>query len=110
MAIRITKPFLPYSGYEVSKLYGHMGVFELANDDDGIVYIGYAGGRSLFGLRGELGALLRHSKATRFRYEVNTAYYTRFQELMMVFEADNGRLPVENKLDELPRLGRLSPA
>ena len=86
-----------------------MGVFELANDDEEVVYVGYAGGRSLFGLRGELGHMLRHSKATLFRYEVNTAYLTRFQELLMVFVADHGRLPLENHAEDVPRLGRLSP-
>lgn len=100
---------MPYSGYEVAKLPGHMGVFELADDEGKVIYIGYAGGRSLFGLRGELGTLLRHSKATLFRFEVNTAYLTRYQELLMVFMADHGRLPAENEGETLPRLGRLSP-
>lgn len=86
-----------------------MGVFELADEDDEVLCIGYAGGRSLFGLRGELAAMLRSSKATRFRYEVNTSYLTRFQELLMVFVADHGRLPLENDTEALPQLGRLSP-
>ena len=86
-----------------------MGVFELANDKGEIIFIGYAGGRSLFGLRGELGKLLRHSKATQFRYEITTAYLTRYQELLMVFMADHGRLPADNEGRPLPRLGRLSP-
>lgn len=86
-----------------------MGVFELANDKGEIIFIGYAGGRSLFGLRGELGKLLRHSQATQFRYEITTAYLTRYQELLMVFMADHGRLPADNEGRPLPRLGRLSP-
>ena len=102
MPLRITKPFLQYSGQEVAKLPGHMGVFELANDKGEIIFIG-------FGLRGELGKLLRHSSATQFRYEITTAYLTRYQELLMVFMADHGRLPADNEGRPLPRLGRLSP-
>lgn len=100
---------MPYNGYAVAKLPGHMGVFELADDRDEVIYIGYAGGRSLFGLRGELGTCLRRSKATRFRYEVTTAYLTRYQELLMVYQAEHSRLPKENREQELPNLGRLSP-
>lgn len=74
-----------------------------------VVYIGYAGGRSLFGLRGELDALSHHSSATRFRCEVNTTYLTRYQELLMIFQADHGRLPDENNTKPIPQLGRLSP-
>jgi hypothetical protein len=109
MAVRLTKPFTPFSAAEVEKLPGHMGVFELADAGGEVVYIGYAGGRSLFGLRGELGALLNVSGASQFRTEVNTAYLTRYQELLMAFMADHGRLPAENDADKTPRLGRLSP-
>ena len=86
-----------------------MGVFELADAKGEVIFIGYAGGRSLFGLRGELGKLLRHSSATQFRYEITTAYLTRYQELLMLFVADHGRLPADNEGRPLPRLGRLSP-
>jgi len=86
-----------------------MGVFELADEADNILFVGYAGGRSLFGLRGELASALRNSRATRYRYEVTTAYLTRYQELLMVYEADHGGLPPENDSTGVPTLGRLSP-
>ena len=86
-----------------------MGVFELADDGGEVVFIGYAGGRSLFGLRGELDAMRGRSRASLFRYEVNTAYLTRYQELLMVFVADHGRLPAENDAAGAGWLGRLSP-
>lgn len=86
-----------------------MGVFELGDVDGNVLYIGYAGGRSVLGLRGELRAMLGQSAATGFRYEVNTAYLTRFQELLMAHVAEHDRLPPENREENLPALGKLSP-
>ncbi len=108
MAISLTKPFTPLTETSVAHLPGHMGVFELADVAGCIVFIGFAGGRSLFGLRGEIGAHLGKGDACSFRYEVNTAYLTRFQELLMVHVAKHGRLPVGNSGMEIPRLGKLS--
>lgn len=109
MAVRITKPFTPLTAGEIDRLPGSLGVFELADDDGRVVRIGFAGGRSLFGLRGELGALVGQTAATMFRVEVNTAYLTRYQELLMVHIADTGSLPAENVPDPGMKLGRLSP-
>jgi hypothetical protein len=90
-------------------LPGHMGVFELADAGGRIVYIGYAGGRSRFGLRGEVAAAAaRLPAARRYRVEVTTAYLTRWQELLMVHGADHGGLPPGNP--PVPGLGRLDPA
>ena len=70
---------------------------------------GVAGGRSRFGLRGELEAeLARRGPGFRFRVEVNTQYHTRFRELLMLHRADHGTLPPENEAP--PGLGRLHPA
>lgn len=98
---------------------GHMGVFELADDAGTVLFVGFAGGRSRFGLRGEINdALVRAAAAgdqarphqagppSQFRYEVTTAYLTRYQELLMAHGAA-GTWPVHN--DPMPRLGRLSP-
>ena len=54
MAVRMDKSWLPLSGKNVAKLAAHLGVYQLANDDGEILYIGMAGGRTLFGLKGEL--------------------------------------------------------
>jgi len=48
------------------------------------------------------------SKGRKVRYEVNTAYLTRYQELLMTHRADHGALPPGNAEEKL-RLGRLSP-
>ena len=57
-----------------------------------VVYIGFAGGRSLFGLRSELERALqeRPAGAARFRTEVNQQYTSRYQELLMLHVADHG--------------------
>ena len=107
----MTKPWqaLPLVGLE--RVGGHMGVYQLGNAQGDVLYIGYAGGRSLHGLRGEL---LRWQNApgsvTHYRLEVNTAYLTRWLELLMVYRARNRTLPPLNPAADAARLGRLSPA
>ena len=111
MAIRMTKPWTPLSAETVKRLPGQLGIYQLADADGLIVHIGFAGGRSLFGLRGEIERALRErpAGATQFRVEVNQQYTTRYQELLMVHIADHGRLPVVNQASPPPKLGRLSP-
>jgi hypothetical protein len=106
MGVRLDKPWQPCLDLEA--LPGHMGVYELGGDTGAVIFVGYAGGRSRFGLRGEIqAAAARFEGATRFRYEVTTAYLTRYQELLMAHQADSGSLPPGN--DNVPGLGRLSP-
>ena len=107
----MTKAWVPLDDAHVARLGGQLGVYEIAaTDDDAVLRIGYGGGRSLFGLRGELQRELdaRGVGAARFRVEVTMAYLTRYTELLMVHLADHGRLPSEND-DDPARLGRLSP-
>jgi hypothetical protein len=109
MAIRLTKPWQPLSDAAIAALPGQLGVFELADDGGRVLYIGYAGGRSLFGLRGEVArAHARVPDARRFRCEITMQYLTRHQELLMLHVADHGGLPQGNRGEAL-RLGRLSP-
>lgn len=85
-----------------------MGVFELADDQGRVVFVGYAGGRSRFGLRGEItSAFDTVAGARQYRYEVTTAYLTRYQELLMTHQATYGALPPGN--GPVAGLGRLSP-
>ena len=93
---------------EVAALGGQLGVYQLGDREGVVTLIGYAGGRSRYGLRGELGAHLGRAGASRFRVEATSAYLSRYRELLMVHVADHGRLPPGN--DEDPaRIGRLSP-
>ena len=110
MAVRMTKPWLPLSSETVDKLGGYLGVYQIQAPDGATVYIGSAGGHSLFGLRGELARELKaRGPGHRFRCEVNVQYTSRAQELLMVHVADHGELPRDNRGMRLP-LGRLSPA
>lgn len=109
MSVRLNKPWIPLTRENTRKLGGHMGVYEIQDSAGSVVFIGYAGGRSLFGLRGELeGELDRRGGDHRFRCEVNTQYITRYKELLMVHKADQGELPRDNR-DSAPLLGRLRP-
>jgi hypothetical protein len=111
MAIRMEKPWIELTPEAVRALPGQLGVYQLADADGRIVYIGAAGGRTLFGLRSELERALaeRPAGAVRFRTEVNQQYTTRHLELLMLHVADHGALPVANQADPPVRLGRLSP-
>src|SRR5579872_1689647 len=93
----------------IAQVGGHMGVYELSSPKGDVIFVGYAGGRSVFGLRGELEAKRAANAArdTWFRCEVTTAYLSRYKEVLMVHLADHGSLPVENDAGET--VGRLSP-
>jgi hypothetical protein len=105
MSIRLEKPWLLMTQENINSLPGQLGVYELGDDSEQVIYIGQADARSKFGLRGEIQKHL--NTAELFRCEVNMSYSTRYQELLMVFQADTGRLPELNI--DTGYLGRLSP-
>ena len=110
MAVRLTKPWRPLADDAIAGLPGQLGVFQIGDAAGRVLYIGYAGGRSLFGLRSAIAQARRTlgAAASRFRYEVNQQYMSRYEELLMLHLADFGDFPPENR--DLPRtLGRLSP-
>ena len=107
--VRLEKPWVALTAEAVADLRGELGVYQLADREGRVLRIGYAGGRSLFGLRGELGAALAAGEAAAFRTEVTAQYLSRFEELLMVHKADFGSLPPGNGADARRRLGRLSP-
>jgi hypothetical protein len=112
MALRMDKPWRPLDAETATALPGQLGIYQIADADGRVLYIGYAGGRSLFGLRGKLQdeAARPRQGAAQFRVEINMQYMTRYLELLMVHEADHGELPRDNLAEGAPRLGRLSPA
>ena len=109
----------PWQGFEparVKELSGSNGVYELADEHGNVIYIGYAGPRALFGLRGkiadhfserELNAVIR-AQARRFRYEVTSMYYSRWVDLLMRHREDYDMLPDGNQAatEHIPTLGR----
>lgn len=107
MAIRLDKPWRELCESEIARVGGQLGVYELGDENGAIVYIGFAGGRSLFGLAGELKEKL--GAAEQFRLEITSAYTTRHRELLMIYFADHGAYPRNNTDVESMRLGRLSP-
>jgi hypothetical protein len=109
MGVRMEKPWRELNAANVAALAGELGVYQLADAEGRIVRIGYAGARTLFGLRSELEAALKAGEAARFRTEVTSAYLSRFEELLMVHAADHGELPAGNAADARRRMGRLSP-
>ena len=112
MPLRLDKPWIALTPEAVQRLPGQLGVYQLADSEERVVYIGFAGGRSLFGLRSELQRALeeRTGGASQFRCEVNQQYSSRHRELLMLYVADHGALPIANQADPPVRLGRLSPA
>lgn len=112
MAVRMDKPWQPLTAEAAAALLANMGVYQIADEGGTVLAIRYAGGKTLFGLRGELGREAEERGAGyQFRVEVNQQYQTRWRELLMVHVADHGELPPENQDEELSTsgLGRLSP-
>jgi hypothetical protein len=109
MGVRLDKPWRLLAEGEVKTLAGELGVYHLGDADGRVVRIGYAGGRSLFGLRGELQAALAKGEAASFRVEVTANYLSRYDELLMVHKNDFGELPPGNAADGRRRIGRITP-
>ena len=108
MSIRCKKPWIPIDAAALAALPGQLGVFEFANRQGQVIFIGRADARTLFVLRSEIAQRTKSIPAAdSFRFEVTTAYHTRHLELLMIHQADFGALPMYNEI--MPSLGRLSP-
>lgn len=114
MGIRLDKPWSRWDAIEPADLPGQLGVFQVADADGTVVYIGYAGGRELFGLRSAVPAAVEALAAADIgppvlvRYELTHGYLTRWEELLMLHLHDAGTPPAGNDPLETPP-GRLSP-
>ena len=107
--LRLDKPWKPLTAEDAGRLPGQLGVYQIADGQGAVLYIGHAGARSPFGLRSELQReLAERGAGCQFRVEVNQQYRTRWFELLMVHQADHGSLPTDNAKNP-PPLGRLSP-
>ena len=109
MGVRLEKPWRELTTENVAALAGELGVYQLGDADGRVIRIGYAGGRTLFGLRSELEAALKAGAAVKFRTEVTAQYMSRYDELLMVHKADHGALPAGNTDAADRRIGRLNP-
>lgn len=111
MPVRMDKPWSPLTEDSLKTVAAHLGVYQLADDTDEIVYIGVADARTLFGIKGKLRKAIADppASACKFRYEVNMAYRTRHAELLQAYQHDHGKLPVGNTDIDPRMLGRLRP-
>ena len=109
--LRLDKPWKPLTAEDAGRLPGQLGVYQIADGQGAVLYIGHAGARSPFGLRSELQReFAERGAGCQFRVEVNQQYRTRCLEMLMVHQADHGGLPADNAKNPPPNLGRLSPA
>ena len=107
MSIRLDKKWVSKTDAP-ALLRGNLGVYQLADATQHILFIGYAGGNSLFGLKGEIQAAFQeHPAAVFVRWEVTSAYMSRHKELLMLHLYDHHAWPPENKPTPL---GQLRPA
>ena len=110
MSVRLSKEWLSI-GDACGLLRGNLGVFQLADARQNTRYIGFAGGKSLFGLKGEVSeAIKRLPEARLVRWEVTTSYLSRYKELLMLHHYDYGELPPDNPPPAAITLGTLRPA
>lgn len=97
MSLRIRRDWAPLDDKSVAAMPAQVGVYEIGDAAGRVLKIGYAGGRSLFGLRGELQReLAERGAGFRFRWEAVSTYLSRHVELQMLHLADHGALPPDN--------------
>ncbi|MEM7092833.1 MAG: hypothetical protein AAF567_07515 [Actinomycetota bacterium] len=102
----ITRGLQPLTAEVAAALPGQLGVYEVVAEGQTVV-IAHAGGHEPFGLRSALTDAAERWPGATFRYETTHAYVTRWQELLMLHEAEHGRLPVANA-DDAHRIGGLT--
>lgn len=121
--LAISKPWTPLTEANIAALPAQLGVFEIADDNETVLLIGYAGGRESFGLQSALNAVMNGEPLgirggptesddllagpQLFRVELTHGYLTRWEELLMVHQAVHGSLPVGNS-GHPHKLGRLT--
>jgi hypothetical protein len=101
-ALQIRSAWRPLEQAATGTLESAVGVYEIRVGNI-VQLIAYAGGRSLFGLRGELSARIGSIPGAEFRAEVTTAYMTRWHELLGAYLATHGSPPPGNDPYDLPR-------
>jgi hypothetical protein len=108
MELRLSKPWQALTEENVARIPGQLGVFQVADSTGKVQHIGFAGARTLFGLRSALQAeLAARPPGSLFRYEVNMQYRSRYRELLMLHLADHGELPALDRATAPVNLGRL---
>ena len=101
----LAKPWQDATPENLQRTPAALGVYEIGGADGALLYIGFAGGRSRYGLRGEITSRIGQSSPSggapdgaKFRYEVNQMYLTRYVELLERELKASGGLPPKNLL------------
>jgi hypothetical protein len=85
MSLQIRRAWVPLDAASVGSLPAQVGVYEIADGEGRVLALGYAGGRSLFGVRGELEReLAQRGPGLAFRWEATSTYLSRYRELAML--------------------------
>ncbi|MGI9611497.1 MAG: DUF7508 domain-containing protein [Acidimicrobiales bacterium] len=110
MSLRLDKQWIDLDGLHAEEMPAQLGVFEVGDENGDVIYIGYAGGNKIFGLRTAITEELERlgSTARMIRWELTQGYLSRWEELMMVHRFDNGSPPPKSHPHAIPR-GRLTP-
>ncbi|WP_327152014.1 DUF7508 domain-containing protein [Nocardia sp. NBC_01329] len=103
----MSKAWTPLTGENLAEVPASVGVFEVSDGNETIA-IDFAGGRSLFGLRGSLEEWLGKQAGLSFRYERTNAYLSRYRELVQVFTNEFGS-PPRNLVGTDAPTGRIRP-
>jgi len=104
----LKKPWQSFDPADWKELSGSYGVYELADAQDSVIFIGYAGSRARFGLRGKITDHFSESepntvirdRVAKFRFEVNSMYYSRWIDLLGRFNEDFEHLPDANQASD----------
>lgn len=99
----LNKPWTEASAAALGHLPGALGVFELRNSAGEISFIGFAGGRTRYGLRSAITDSIDQLRAAgdppvAFHYEVNQMYLTRYVEVLEKYIQSAGDIPPGNKV------------
>ncbi len=115
----IRKPWTQFSAEAIRAIPAVVGVYEIADADGRLLYIGQAGGRERFGLRSRIashfdgsdGNPVLRERGAQFRWESNQQYTSKRLEMLMQFQRDEGaQWPPGNAAgdwQDTPQLGRL---
>ena len=117
-AWEIRGAWAPFRREDVPVISGSLGIYEIADAAGSLLYAGYAGGRTLHGLRGciaacfsgELPFAAALATAASYRYEVNSSYLGRWLEILGRYREEHGALPPGNMAEgaDLPTLPRFT--
>jgi len=107
VAVRgIRRELRPLDADEVARVSAQLGVYEIVDAAGATLLIGQAGATEPFGLRSALARHVDDHPGASFRHEFTHGYRTRWQELLMLHQAEQGVLPPGNH-DDARLIGRL---